>query len=293
MAFIRLDGWDPTVLIDGFDHEDESVESFSRAVSDDYVGVTYSEKQGYSFMTRPVGPVDAESIAGWVRGRGHRWRFQTTSNGTTAFTLGSADSGLTLTAGSANADGLFGSNGLLLNSGATSCATAAFGSEGNWTAQLYHRVSGGSFVSYVIRSKSGVVDFWASAATTAGVSVATVSAASGFLGLSLLGRNSAGTNATAQFDGVRLVPYALLDSQIASLATPFLGLPSSGFSKPPYVVVTGTGIVQGGPPINGASERGGQAYKGFVESFDVVPSILPGEGYDAGSRMVKIRLVQR
>jgi hypothetical protein len=292
MALLRLDGWNLEALIDGFEAPDQSVESFTRAINDDYVGVTYSVKKGYAFETPPLSHAAADAVEGWVRGRGHRWTYRQTTNGSTRFTKGSSDSGLSLTAGTSNATGLFGNPGLLLNSGASSSATASFGSEGNWSFQTYHRVSGGSFVSYVVRSLDGTIDFWVSGATAAGISVATVTAASGFLGMSLLGRNAAGSNATAQFDGTRLLPYALTESQILSLATPFYGLPTGGFAKAPYGVLTGSILSRGGPAVNGAGERGGQSVKGFVDSHELAPVVLDGT-WSPNARRLKIRLVEK
>lgn len=297
MAFLRVDGYEIPVLVDSIGDADATVESFGRAQDDALTGTVYSAKREYEFETPPMPLSDAVAVASWVRGRGHHWSFQRPDTATTRFSLVSDEAGHTFTAGTSTSSSLFGPWALQLLSGFTSSATVNFGSEADWTVQVYHRTTAGQpFLSRVVRFKDGVTDYWVSGATTAGPFTLTdpmsVSASSGFVGVALSGRATGGSAATAQFGGVRVVPYALNEGQILALATPFFGNPTTGWARKPFVSVTGDMLSIGGPVVNGAGERGGQHFKGAVEGTAIQPVVIDG-AFRYNARGVKGRLVLR
>jgi len=299
MAFLRVDGLAIEVLVDGITDDDGTIESYVRGAGaqDDLIGTTYSSKRSYTFETPPLPLADAVALAGWVRGRGHHWSFQTPDGATTRFSLVSEEAGLALTVGSSTSSALFGTWGMMLRSSRTSSVTASFGSEGDWSVVAYHRSTAGQpYLAHTVRSRDGVVDYWLSGATVPGPYISTdplsVTASSGRLGVLLSGRTSLGTSATSQFGALKIFPFALTDEMILSLATPFHGNPTTGFARKPYVAVTGDMLTEGGPAVNGAGERGGRAFKGSTSGTAIQP-VVTADGFKYNARAVTIQLVQR
>jgi hypothetical protein len=294
MAFLRVNGYVIPVLVDDVAQSDDTVESWVRAANDDYVGTTYSRKQSYDFHVPPVSRLDALAIDGWVRGRGHVWTFQRSDGSTTRFTRTSDEAGLTFSTGTSTASSLFGAWGLQIPSAATAFTTTSFGSDGDWTVQAHLR-SSGNYASYVVRSIGGTVDYWVAGATVPGPfslnDPIAVTAASGSLLVSLNGRIASG-NATMHFGAVRALPYALNEGQILSLASVFVGVPTTGWARHPYVTVTGSFLNEGGPAVNAAGERGGRPHKGFTSGSPPIPRVLSGT-FHPDARDVAVRLVQR
>jgi hypothetical protein len=293
MAFLRIDGLEISVLVGDFDVSDASVERYSRTLSDATEGVTYSLKREVTLTTAPMLSSEAYALEGWVRGRRHLWTFDRPSVGTNRFTLFSADGGLGLSAGLPNANPRYGTWGLILQPDQTSVATATFGSEGDWTIQAYHRSSNSdSYISFLTRSRGGVVDFWAGTSTVVSNPMWSHSAASGFLQVTLRGRTSIGTNATAQFDNVTIARFAYTEGMIRAAGVPTLGLPATGAVKPPYVVVTGDGLPDNDIAVNGAGETGLMIAKGYVTSYETFPASLGG-AFRSNARRLKIKLVEK
>jgi hypothetical protein len=293
MAFLRVDGVPLDTLIDSFDLKDASVEAWSRSVNNQLVGITYAGKYEVNFETPPLTSSDAAAWAGLLRGSKHLWTFERPDTGTTRWTPYSSDGGLVLSGGTQCSTTLFGSYGLLLGSDATSVATATFGSEGDWTVHFYHRPSAGSFVSYAVRSTAGVISAWANNASAATIRMVNpISVSSGYLGVTLRGRDAAGTAATSQFDAVSICRYRMTDQMLLSVASTPLTMVASGPAKAPYLTLTGEFLPKAGPAVNGLGEFGGRVFKGFVESFPAEPAVIGGVWcYDA--RHLKVRLTER
>lgn len=298
MAFLRVDGLVIEVLVEDFTLNDVSVESYGRNVDDSFQGVTYSPKKEMAFETVPMTVADARAHEGWLRGRKHQWTFDRVDGATTRFTRFSADGGLVLASGaSCGTSPLFGTWCLQLNGSAvTACATATFGSEGDWSISVYHHgSSNATFTSYGARSRSGLIRAFANGASVGTVGFLNVTASSGNLLVTLSGRDSsstiAGATATASYENVAIYPYALTDSMFSSLASPRFGLPAAGPCAPPFVIVTGDALFEANVTATESAEPGPCVCKGFVESIPTEPLVVGTFDYDA--RQLRVKLVQR
>lgn len=308
MAFLRIDGYPVDVLIDNFDVDDVSIESYSRgAFTDGLEGLTYSKKKRLTFETPPLSVEEAAALEGWVRGEGHRWSFSRSVRpggpllGTTTVTFSrtSADSSYTLT-GASN----FGSTvstlwanqafSLGLVPGATSTVTVLFGSEGNWTISGYHIAVSGSagWQPFVVKSYNGVVRSYTSGASVASIPYLAYTAASGFLSAQVQGETVTGTTATAQYAALSLDRFAWTEEMILSAATPALGLASTGFARRPFVVVTGDALQGRYVPCNGANEFGPMVCKGYTESFSARPVVVDNV-FRYNARAVRVVLEEK
>ena len=118
--------------------------------------------------------------------------------------------------------------------------------------------------------------------------------ASGYLGMALYAaQQGSTTRATSQYAAVSMSRFAWDDDMLTSLATVTYGLPSTGFVRKPYLVVTGDGLqTRRRVPCNGAGERGPMTVKGFVETFDVQPVVVDGV-FRYNARALRIRLVEK
>lgn len=66
--------------------EQQDVEAFDRGGNLGMDGTIYATKRRWIFETQPVKPEDADSLVGWLEGRGTQFRFDLSSTGTTYFT---------------------------------------------------------------------------------------------------------------------------------------------------------------------------------------------------------------
>lgn len=292
MAFLRVNGLEISAQVAGFGLNDESVDNYSRSVSDSMEGITYSVKKNYEFETVPLQLDEAHALEGWLRGIGHLWSFSRRDPATTRFTRTSADAGLILSSGTVATDAVYGSHALMVLSAATSTATASFGAEGDWSIFGYQKVGTATYSSYAVRSRNGVVEAFQAGASVATVRFVALSASSGYLGMALLGRNNAGSSATALYDNVAMVPYALTDSMVTSLASCYYGMPTTGPAKPPFVTITGDALQRGSVAVNEVGERGGQSAKGYVIASNPIPVSIDG-GFRYNARTLEVRLVEK
>jgi hypothetical protein len=305
MSFLRIDGYPIDVLVDDFDIEDISVESYSRgAFTDSLEGLSYSKKKRLSFETPPLSIEEAAALEGWVRGEGHRWSFSRvlTPGGGTAtvtFNRSSADSGYAFTGASifSSAVSPLWANqafSLGLVPGATATATVLFGSEGNWTLHGYHLSVSGSatWQPFVIKSYNGVVRSYTSGASVASIPYVAYTTASGFLSMQLQGETVTGTTATAQFAAVGMDRFAWTEKMILSAATPALGLASTGFTRRPFIVVTGDCLQGRYVACNGANEFGPVICKGYTESFSPQPVVVDNV-FRYNARAVRVVLEEK
>lgn len=303
MAFLRIDGFAVDALVDDYQLEDATIESYGRTpLGDTLEGVTYSPKKSIRFRTPPLTPQDAQALEGWVRGDGHRWSFARrrvlSAGATTVFTRASEDAGYSFSGASiygSTVSTLWGNQvfSLAVVSSGTTSATVAFGSEGNWTVHGYHLASGdGPWRSFAGRSYAGTVQWTINGASVGSVPFLSVTAASGVLGARLAGRTSAGVSATAQFAAVSIDRFGWSDDMLVSAASVGWGLASTGYTRRPFVVVTGDGLQSRAVPCNGAGEVGPWVAKGFAETFDVQPVTLDGV-FRYNARSLSVRLEEK
>ena len=299
MAFIRIDGFEIDAMIDNFDLTDEAVESFGRATNDSLEGVTYSEKKAMSFTTKPLKLEDAVAVEGWIRGLQNYWSFERTYNPgvgvTTAFTKTSSDAGYSVSGGTLSGTSPMWGNqrwDLMVHSGATAGATTFFGSEGHWTVHGYHLSTTSTWQSFGVRSFNGGFQGYLNGASISTVPFLSVSAASGYLGAMLCGKTRTGTNATAQYTALSFSRYPWTEGMLLAASTPPFGLASTGYTRKPFITVTGDALQSRSVSCNGAGEPGPMIAKGFVETFDVMPVTLDG-AFRYNARALKVRLTEK
>lgn len=293
MAFLRIDGYAVDVMVEDFESSDVSVESFERSSNDLLQGITYSVKHAIAFRTPPLTPDESHQLEGWIRGRKHLWTFDRTVAGSTSYTTYSADAGLNIAGGTSAVSPLFGIFSHLLASGASSSATATFGSEGDWTVAGYQKLtSETTYKPFAVRSKGGTITGFYNGASISTVGFVQVSAASGFFGFGLSGKNSAGSNATAHYDAVSMAAFAYTDGMVAALSSPGYNTVATGPAVPPYVILTGDALPRSRVAANLAGEPGPMVAKGFVESHAVQPANIDGVFYPA-SKMLTVRLLEK
>lgn len=297
MAFLRIEGLPVDALIDDFEISDQSVEAFNRTLGDSLEGVIYSDKKEISLTTPPLDPISARSLEGWVRGRRHLWTFNRPDGATTRFTRFSDDGGVAFptTGYTSTSSALFSTWAIQINPAITNTVTTTFGAEGDWTVAFYHKdvATNASYTFYAIRSVGGALGFFQGAASTTTLFNAVVTAVSGFIRASLVGRQGlSATNATSHFDNLIIAPYAFTYDMMLSSATPRYGLTSLGHTRPPYVTVFGDGLHKANVGANGANEPGPMLCKGFVETVDTEPVVLNG-AFQYNARRLKIRLLEK
>jgi hypothetical protein len=292
-AFLRINGLEISSLIDGFEINDESVENYSRSASDSLEGLTFSVKKDIKFSTSFMTAADAYSLENWVRGRRHYWSFERQDGSTTRFTLSSADAALSFSRGSLFTPSLRWTYALQLLSNASSNATATFGSEGDWSVHFYHRLkTTAPYVSYGAVSRNGTITAWEGTASATTIRMASISVASGYLGLSLRGLDSAGAQASVLFDCVSIMPYALTTTMFLALASAYWGGSTLGQPRPPFIEVYGDCLQTNSKTFNGAGEKGPFYAKGLVEDTEVQPVVLNG-AVNGSARRMSFRLVEK
>lgn len=300
MAFIRIDGFAVDAMIEGFSLDNEAIESFGRATNNSLEGTTYAEKKSLTFTSEPLKLEDALALEGWVRGLQNYWSFERTLNPggvgvTTAFTKTSSDAGYSVSGGTLSGTSPMWSNQrwtLMVHSSATAGATTFFGSEGHWTVHGYHLSTTSTWQSFGVRSFNGGFQGYLNGASISTVPFISVSAASGYLGVMLCGKTRTGTNATAQYTALSMSRFPWTEGMLLSSSTPPFGLSSTGFTRKPFVSVTGDALQHSLVACNGAGEPGPMLAKGFVESFDVMPVTVNGT-FRYNARTLKVRLTEK
>lgn len=297
MAFIRIEGLALDSLVEDYEISDQSVEAFNRTIGDSLEGLTYSDKKQITLTTPPLDPLTARSIEGWVRGRRHLWTFNRQDVATTRFTRFSDDGGLSFPVSgyTSTASALFNTWAVQLSPGAFTTVTATFGSEGDWTAAVYHKdvATNATYTFYCVRSTGGSVGYFQNGTSVSFIYNLQVGVTTGFLRATLSGKvGLTNTNATVHFDNLIVAPYAFTYDMILSSATPRYGLPAIGHTRPPYVTVFGDGIHKPSTGLNNANEPGPMICKGFVETIETMPVVLNGS-FKYNARSLKIRLLEK
>lgn len=216
------------------DASPDDVEVFGRGGGLQYTGTTYGNKRKASFDTIPLLPHEADSLDGWVKGRGHQWRFawtDTSSTTTVRFTLHSAEGGMslapvssaTLRSEASTAGPWGGTDGfsLMLHPGNSVTATVAFGTEAPYSLSVWRQVPilAATWELCSLAYDGATTRYWAGAdgaTLTTAFSWLSISAASGRAGMTLQGENNTAGTATALFSGLWIVPYALSTSMLVA-----------------------------------------------------------------------------
>lgn len=298
--FLYVDGVAIDALVEGFDGPSRSsVEAFGRTMGDSLEGVVYSEKVEFSFKTPPLTPEEARSFTGLIQARKHYWSFNRPQTATTRFTNYSDDGGLILSGGTFSSTNAFTGqiHNLYLNGSAAaglnaSTATANFGSEGDWTIHGYARIANSTdFEAFCVRSKNGTVEtFYPAVTSVSTVKFLVVTAASGFLTLTLHGRDTAGSNSTVDFSGISMAPYAYPYDQVSYQGSP-TGLQPMGPTRPPFVMISGT-VLQHTSKTAALGVPGPLPFRATVESVEMQPVSIDGTYYP-DARQLSVKMVQK
>lgn len=282
MSFVKINGLDVDVDRDGgLDRSYADVEYYERSEGMTLEGCTHREVREYSFSV-PVVRTDAgnQALRGWIKGRGHHWTFERVDGATTRFTKFPTDGGPGFGSSSTlSSTSKFGTWGISVGLGLTSTASVSFGSEDRYSVSVWKRDSGGTYVLCTVVADGTTTTSYAGAAgtaTTTAFAWLTLSAASGHLGVGLIGKNQAGTDAAAIYDGLMVVPYALTTTQLAARNARTVAEPAF-----PYVELDGDCLEDLQPLV----------VKGFIGSE--ASEQITERGAVVNVRIPTVRLVQR
>jgi len=302
MAFLKIDGYEISALVDGFSGpKDVSVESYSRSMGDHLEGTTYSIKKQYAFNTHYLSASDAEALEGWVRGRKHIWTFDNPDGATTRFTRYSMDSGLLISGATQSTGTVFSQWCLRVAGSSTAQFTTSFGSEGNWTLAGYFREDPAlQFTPFLLRMKDGVqtTALFSADGTQATLGFLSYSVASGSLTIRLHG-SFLESPATVDFAQLQVAPFAYTDGMFNSLqydpdTSPDYEYPNqwtTGPARPPFVHLTGDAVHAGLKNVNPLGESG-KVVKATVEDISTQPVVLDG-AWTPNSRVLSINLMEK
>jgi hypothetical protein len=281
MPFLALNGLEIDVdRSDSVDRDYADAQDFDRSAGTTIEGTHYRELREFGF-TIPVQKTSQEiqSQRGWIKGRGHHYTFEYLDGATTRFNRFSTDGGpgfntnLTATAVTVK----FGTWAAKVNSGGTSVANFGFGSEDRYSVSVWRTCSSQSYqLCTVVANGTTTTSYVGTVATTA-FPWLTLSAASGSLALTLKGtRVDGSTSATATYDGLMVVPYALTTNQLSAR-----GARTSAEPRFPFVELSGD-VLEG---------TGSIVVKGTVES-DMIEQVTE-RGTVTNMRVAKVKLVER
>lgn len=248
--------------------------TWSRSSLLTYEGTDYRKLRRWSFETTPLTMADADSLTGWIEGRGNVWNFSRYDviNSTTRFTRFSAEEGLAVGTGCTHSSNVkWGTWAMQINTAGLVSATVPLalssGGTPHWTVSVWKSDNGGTYdlASAVydgatLRYYGGLLG---STVTTA-FAWATFSTTSNmWLSVSLDGENRAGTTGTTQYSFLRVLPYAATTTMLAYLK-------SNGRAEPvfPFVELSGH--------IVGTVTNQFHTVKGFVEDVEVIQGTMNG-----------------
>ena len=278
MSFLEVNGLNVDVDLGSFDRDNSDIQTFSRVEGLSLEGTLYAAKREWDFKA-PWEPVEAVSLAitGWVKGRGHYYTFERVDGATTRFNKYSTDGGPGFDSQlTSHATSKFGSWCGFLLSGASSSVTVTFGSEGRYSVSAW-RASQAS-TTYALHSfvyDGTTIKMFDGASLVASHCFAKLTAASGYLSVTLEARLDGGTSSTSRFDGLMVVPYAMSTPQLAARVARTRAEPPF-----PYVELDGD-CLEDLTPVT---------VKGFVASEGMTQVTRNGT---VNARMLKIQLIER
>lgn len=294
MSFLDLNGLAVDVDVDGFDRDYTDIQSFGRSEGLTFEGAFFAQKREWKFSV-PWTPAEhaAISVRDWIKGRGHYWQFQRVDGTTIRFNKFSSEGGpgfnTNITNGTARFTAVSPSCplwGALVTFGLTSTVTVAFGSDGRYSISLWKNdwgvPTGASWKLCSVTFDGATQRFFApgSLVTTSFSSWLTISAVSGALSVSLLGKNTAGASSNAFYDKLWIVPYSLSTTMInAREARTITAQFEPAF---PYVEMDGD-CLEDVFPI---------AIKGFVESEEMT-QVMTSTPAISNARCLKVHLIEK
>jgi hypothetical protein len=236
-SFLAINGLEVCALVDsGFTIESADIRTTGVAADGTRQGAFVLQKFAISFSTDYLESDVGVALRDWISGRGHQWSFTVSYNGSATASLSSDDGGLKFTgATTGNTSAKFGNHHLIVHPSGSGVATATFGASRNWSVGLWHRPHGGSWDFYAV-TYDGTETYWTATGTTSSMfPFFTITDTSETLVLTLQGENTAGSSATASYDSVRILPYALTSDMIDALVARTAELPT-----PPFVYIEGS-----------------------------------------------------
>jgi hypothetical protein len=135
---------------------------------------------------------------------------------------------------------------------------------------------------------------WMQTASVASVYNLSVSATIGYASFTISGNNlTTATQMDYQYAMIFVAPYSLSNDILTSLASPYYACPTTGWCRPPYVLVTGEALQTNNNTVNQYNEYGGVPFKGFVESIESQPVYVASAGFQYNARRLRVKLTER
>jgi len=290
MPYLAINGFEILVADGSMSVSREDLSSWNRTGGLTYEGATYRNLRTWEFETDYYTAAEAETVTGWIEGRGSMWNFERYDNlaASTRFSNFSTESGYAFSVGgvfTTSYTARYGQYAGALHSAKYASVSAQFvATTPKWSFQAWKHVSGNSFqLLTAINDTSATQYFVAGTATSAfGSAASSWFAASGASGGRVLftvrGVDYGILPGTTYYDNIRIFPYAVFTTMMAVTAT-------RSFSEPalPYVELSGN-------VLDGDTSRT-VTVKGFVSSTD------PEQGTKYGTFQplyrLKVRLVER
>lgn len=284
--FLTINGLNIAVAREGahFERTESDIQTFDRSEGFAYQGALYAQKRQWTFeIPYLTSNYEYEAQRGWVKGRGSYWNFNRPDGTTTRFNKYPTDGGVGFDANivsSTSTRFVLASHvwSARVTGGLTSTVTVPFGNDGRYTMSLWKLTNNSTtFVLCSAAYDGTTTRFYAGTdgqTITTSFSWAGLSAASGYLAVSLKGFDTTGASfGGAVYDNVMVVPYAMTTSQLAARNARTLDEP--GF---PYVELGGDCLEDLNPKV----------VKGFMQTtaYDQVSS-------GGLAQMPKIQLVER
>jgi hypothetical protein len=297
MAFLRINGFDLSTMIEDFNVTDASIEAFDRTVGMTLDGVTYAQKKEYTLTTNYMSASVAFAVENIVRGNTMLW----TWNGETTATYSQAslESATMISSSQASVAtlALFGTYSMTMGAALTTHTAqfaTSFGKEGDFTFATWCRAYNSGTYQFMAFTKRGSSTMaWIAGASVSTLNNLLISAASGSATFTLLGSQpSAFSQAAVQFGPVFISPFSYPNELFLSMASPYFACPTTGFVRPPFVLVSGEMLQTNNNVVNLSSEYGGIAFKGFVETIESRPVRING-AFLYNARRLKIKLIER
>ena len=281
MTFMKLNNLDTPIDVDSFDRAYPNAQDFQRSAGFSLEGVFYKQLREWSCQVQ-LQLTDYEAVArrDWMLGRGHYWTFERVDGATTRFNKYSSEGGLGWNTNiTSSGTSKFGTWAAQVSSGNTSTVTASFGSENGYSVSTWRINKTGAYELSSAVYNGATTRFYSGASGT-GVTTAfpwmTLSAASGYLGVGLLGKDEANASTTGFYDGVMILPYSLTTTMLSARATATVAE-----AQFPFVNLTGQCVEDLNP----------FAVKVMVESEAVIEVQGPGVVYDA--KEMKLKIIER
>lgn len=297
MAFLRINGYAVDAIIDGFAMDDVSIENYDRTAGMQLEGLTYATKKEIKFTTNWVSASVAFALESWIRGRSHIWTAHTGTGSSVAWSSMAVDSSIAIVGSGITLATLplYGSYSYYIPTNDSASVTVAFGTEGDFTIGMYTRkFSIGSYQWCAFVKKGSSTLSWTGGASVASLLCLAVSSTQGFTSFTIYGKHiSTGLGQNTQYGAIFASPFAWTTEMLDSLASSYYACPTTGWCRPPYVLVTGEALQTNNNTVNQYNEYGGVPFKGFVESIESQPVYVASAGFQYNARRLRVKLTER